>query len=87
VWQGQLTLGNGQLFSQGELWALTFGNGGSAGSPNVLYFDAGLPGATDGLLGAISAVPEPRSLVLSLLATAVLVGGWQFKKRRMARTA
>jgi uncharacterized protein (TIGR03118 family) len=87
VWQGQLTLGNGQLFSQAELWSLSFGNGGSAGSPNVLYFDAGLEGATNGLLGAISSVPEPSSLVLSLIATAVVAGGWQLKKHRIARTA
>ena len=43
TWQGQLTLAGGTVFSQSELWALTFGNGGSGGNPNVLYFDAGLP--------------------------------------------
>ena len=82
VWQGQITLNGGQLFSQSELWALSFGNGGSAGSPDVLYFDAGLPGATDGLIGAISFVPEPSSAVLGLIATGVVAGGWRWKKRR-----
>ncbi len=38
------------------LWALTFGNGGSAGAPNTLYFTAGIPGTntiqSHGLLGS-----------------------------------
>ena len=87
VWQGQLTLGNGQVFSQSELWALSFGNGGSAGSPNVLYFDAGLPGATNGLLGAISSVPEPSSVVLSFIAMGVVTGGWRWTRRRKSKVA
>ncbi|HLV81137.1 MAG TPA: TIGR03118 family protein [Chthonomonadaceae bacterium] len=36
------------------LWALTFGNGGSAGDPNILYFTAGIHGGADGLLGALT---------------------------------
>jgi len=86
VWQGQITLTSGQLFSEGELWGMTFGNGGSAGDPNILYFAAGLPGATNGLIGAISSVPEPSSAVLGLIAVGVLAGGWQWKNRRR-RTA
>jgi uncharacterized protein (TIGR03118 family) len=82
VWQGQLTLGDGTVFSQGELWALHFGSGGGFGSPNVLYFDAGLPGATAGLIGAISAVPEPSSIVLGLIAMGVVTGCWRWRNRR-----
>ena len=85
LWQGKLTLKGSQIFSQGELWALTFGNGGGAGSPEVLYFDAGLPGATNGLIGAISSVPEPSSAVLGLIALGVLTGGWRWKNRRRRR--
>ena len=33
---------------------MTFGNGGNGGSKDVLYFAAGLPGATNGLFGALS---------------------------------
>jgi uncharacterized protein (TIGR03118 family) len=48
---GQLTNQRGQpLFIDG-LWALTFGNGGQGGNPNVLYFTAGLNGESDGLIG------------------------------------
>ncbi len=78
---GQITLANGTTFSQGELWGLTFGNGGSAGSTDVLYFTAGLRSQTDGLFGALS-VPEPGSAVLGLIAAGALASGWGWKNRR-----
>ena len=82
VWQGQLTLNTGAIFSEGELWGMTFGNGGGAGSPNVLYFVAGLDGATNGLLGSISLlpVPEPSSAVLGLIAAGMMAGGCQWRR-------
>ena len=84
--KGRLQLANGTTFSQGELWGLSFGNGGSAGSPNVLYFAAGLPGAQHGLIGGIS-VPEPGSAVLGLIAVGTLTAGWRWKNRRRAATS
>jgi uncharacterized protein (TIGR03118 family) len=81
VWQGQLTLANGTVFSEAEMWGLTFGNGGNGGSPNVLYFAAGLEGQTNGLFGALS-VPEPGSGVLGVIALGTLGVGWTWKKRR-----
>jgi uncharacterized protein (TIGR03118 family) len=45
------------------LWALTFGNNGSGGSSDILYFTTGLNSETDGLLAAL-AVPEPGTLAL-----------------------
>jgi uncharacterized protein (TIGR03118 family) len=86
TWLGQITVGNGTLFSQGELWGMTFGNGANGGNPNVLYFAAGLPGATNGLLGALS-TPEPNSAVLGLIAVGSLTVGWSWKNRRRAATA
>jgi uncharacterized protein (TIGR03118 family) len=83
TWVGQLMLHDGTTFSQGELWGLTFGNGGSAGSKDILYFAAGLPGATNGLFGALS-VPEPSSAVLGLIAVGALASGWSWKNRRRA---
>jgi uncharacterized protein (TIGR03118 family) len=50
--------------SPGGLWDLTFGNGGSGGSANTLYFTDGINGETDGLFGAISNIPEPSGLLL-----------------------
>jgi uncharacterized protein (TIGR03118 family) len=83
---GTLTLNSGQPFSETELWALSFGNGGGAGSADTLYFTAGLDNNSNGLIGEISFVPEPSSAVLGLIAVGVLAGGWQWKYRR-SRTA
>ena len=41
-----------------------FGNGGSGGDPNTVYFTDGLNSERDGLLGAIDAVPEPGTLLI-----------------------
>jgi len=74
VLQGQIMLGSSP-FSEKELWAITFGNGGSAGAANILYFSAGYTAdAANGLIGAIS-VPEPGTMVLGLLAVGLLAGG------------
>ena len=48
---GTLTLNTGKPFSVDELWALSFGNGHSAGSVNTLYFTAGLSNNTGAFLG------------------------------------
>ena len=55
--KGMLTLASGQPFSENNLWALSFGNGGGAGSTNTLFFTAG-PGGTDGLFGSLQAIPS-----------------------------
>jgi uncharacterized protein (TIGR03118 family) len=77
---GTLMLGS-QPFSVDELWALSFGNGGSAASANTLLFTAGLADNTGGLLGAIS-VPEPSAAVLGLIGVGIAAGGRQLKNRR-----
>lgn len=38
------------------LWGLRFGNGGSGGDPNTLFFAAGINGEADGLFGTITNV-------------------------------
>lgn len=48
---GQLTNNFGLPISIEGLWALTFGNGGAAGHPSVLYFTAGPNDESDGLFG------------------------------------
>jgi len=83
AFQGQIILNNGQPFSEQQLWGLTFGNGGLGGSPDVLYFAAGFDAAADeGLLGALSPVPEPSSAILVLSAVSLLAGGRAFKNAR-----
>ena len=55
--QGVLTLGSGRPFSENNLWALSFGNGGNGGLANTLYFTAG-PEGTDGLFGSLQVIPS-----------------------------
>jgi len=83
-WVGTLTLAGGITFSATELWALSFGNGASAGSTDTLFFTAGLDNNTNGLLGAISvlSVPEPSSAVLGTIALITVGAGLRWKVRR-----
>jgi uncharacterized protein (TIGR03118 family) len=75
---------NGQPIVIQDIWALTIGNGTSAGSTEQIYFTAGTGGYKDGLLGAIQlqSVPEPSSAVLGLIAAGTLAGGLYLKHRR-----
>jgi uncharacterized protein (TIGR03118 family) len=57
------------------LWGLSFGNGGSGGATNTLYFTAGIPGdgmiEDHGLFGSLSASPVPDvASTLALLGIA-----------------
>jgi uncharacterized protein (TIGR03118 family) len=45
---------NGNAISIDGLWTLLFGNGGSGGAKNVLYFSAGIQNQMHGLLGSLS---------------------------------
>jgi uncharacterized protein (TIGR03118 family) len=65
---GQMKDGSGNPITIRGLWGLRFGNGGSGGDPNTLYFAAGIPGPggvveDHGLFGSISVVPAERQLV------------------------
>jgi uncharacterized protein (TIGR03118 family) len=81
---GTLNGTNGQPIVIQDLWALTVGNGTSAGSTDEIYFTAGVGGYRDGLLGVIQfqSVPEPSSAVLGLIAIGSLVVGCHWQKRR-----
>jgi uncharacterized protein (TIGR03118 family) len=83
AWDGFLKVG-GKPFSEGDLWALTFGNGTNGGDKNTLYFTAGLDSQVDGLFGAIRATPEPSTGLLGLLGAAV-IAGWRLRSRRRAQ--
>jgi uncharacterized protein (TIGR03118 family) len=79
---GQLSGKNGDPIANTGLWGLAFGNGGSGGDPNKLYFAAGINDEVDGLFGSITAVPEPSSAALLVLG-GVLVGAIALRNRRV----
>jgi uncharacterized protein (TIGR03118 family) len=67
---GALSDTSGMPIVNESLWGLTFGNGGSGGDPNKLYFTAGLENEQHGLFASLDApvstapVPEPTSVML-----------------------
>jgi uncharacterized protein (TIGR03118 family) len=67
---GTLQDSSGNNIAIQGLWALTFGNGGSGGDKDTLYFTAGPGQQQHGLLGSISANPNVASAV-----NAAQVGG------------
>ena len=71
---GQMQDANQQPISIDGLWALAPGNDGSAGSSQRLYFTAGPNEESHGLFGVLSAVPEPSTYALLLIALAALHG-------------
>jgi uncharacterized protein (TIGR03118 family) len=78
--EGTILIDVGTGHTSGGLWDLTFGNGGSGGSTNDLYFTDGINSETAGLFGVIS-VPEPSSLLL-LGPALVFVAGLSWRVRR-----
>jgi uncharacterized protein (TIGR03118 family) len=55
---GTLQDGSGKNIVIPGLWSLIFGNGGSGGDKDTLYFTAGPGGQKHGLLGSVSANPN-----------------------------
>jgi uncharacterized protein (TIGR03118 family) len=79
---GYLTNADGNPLAFEGLWYLSFGNGGSGGDPNTLYFTAGINrtgagsfGAADGLFGSIQFVNVSSTAVLPGRGVAVALGG------------
>jgi uncharacterized protein (TIGR03118 family) len=73
----QLKDQTGAVISNGSLWALVFGAGGT-GDPNTLYFTAGLANEGHGLFGAIAASvvgTSDYSLAASPQSATVTAGG------------
>ena len=56
VLRGQLKSETSAPIQIDGLWGLRFGNGGSGGDPNTLFFAAGINGEADGLFGTITNV-------------------------------
>jgi uncharacterized protein (TIGR03118 family) len=57
-----------------ELWALTFGNGGSGGSPNTLYFTAGIGEEEHGLIGALNPTTASATSTIQFSTDEYVIG-------------
>lgn len=82
---GTIADNNGQTlidspFANTGLWALAFGNGVSAPT-NALLFTAGINGEADGLVGMITAVPEPESVALLGIGLIAMLAGVRRRRR------
>lgn len=74
---GQLQDATGAVISNGALWALVFGAGGT-GDPDTLYFTAGFADGGHGLFGSLAAVTqgsESFSLTSSSPSGTITAGG------------
>jgi uncharacterized protein (TIGR03118 family) len=80
AFEGQLKK-SGSVIAISGLWGIGFGNGGTAGPLNVLYFAAGINDEADGLFGRI-AVPEPATLPVFGLG---LLGLFALRRRKEAK--
>ena len=78
---GSLLDESGDTLTIPYLWALLFGNGGSGGDPDDLYFTAGIGDELHGLFGEISVNAVPLPAGLPLLGGALL-GLMGFGRRR-----
>jgi uncharacterized protein (TIGR03118 family) len=54
---GALSDLNGHMLTIEGLWTITFGNGGSTGPRNALFFSAGPNHESDGLFGVLTLIP------------------------------
>jgi uncharacterized protein (TIGR03118 family) len=71
---GQLSGVDGKPITIGDLWTLTPGNGGSAGSTGEIYFTAGVQGEAQGLFGSISRVAGTNDFMVSTSSSHGMTG-------------
>ncbi len=78
---GTLDGADGKPIVNDFLWDLDFRTGGTNVNTGSLYFTAGINDQADGLFGAITPTPEPRTALFILLGVGALV---LFNSRRRA---
>ena len=64
MFEGWVLNADGSVFTQDGLWGLMYGNGGTAGPLNTLYFTAGPNGEADGVFGTLTPVAAELSAEL-----------------------
>ena len=65
---GKLLGVDGKPITIGDLWSLTPGNGGSAGSTGDIFFTSGVENESKGLFGSIAPVPGTDEFMVSMSA-------------------
>jgi uncharacterized protein (TIGR03118 family) len=71
---GSLSDASGAQLKIDELWGLVFGNGGSGGDPNTLYFTAGTAEEEHGLFGSIKPITTFAPALVQFGATNYAIG-------------
>jgi uncharacterized protein (TIGR03118 family) len=85
MWVDTLKSGDGTPVEIDGLWALTFGNGGSGGDKNALYFTAGLNNEADGLFGRLTPIPEPSTIFAGIALIGLCLGAlWRRRQSILA---
>jgi uncharacterized protein (TIGR03118 family) len=84
--KGRLSDVHGGPIVEGDLWGLITGNGKNGGDADKVYFTAGVADEAHGLLGSISAVPEPETWALVFIGLG-LMGATLRKRREPPRVA
>ncbi len=82
ILQGQVTDGSGNVITVDGLWGLQAGPGIGGGSTNQIFFTAGPSGETHGLLGSITATPEPSAWAVGLIGACSLAAVARRRRRK-----
>ena len=83
TFEGKVLGRNGKPIVEGDLWGLITGNGGAGGSPDKVYFTAGITDEAHGLFGSIG-VPEPQTWTLMIVGLGLM--GVALRGRRTLAT-
>jgi uncharacterized protein (TIGR03118 family) len=74
MFMGALRGADGKPIVIGDLWSITQGNNGAAGSKGSIFFTAGVQGEAQGLFGSLSPIPGSDRFAVSGAGSHAMVG-------------